>query len=158
MSKGEKLFTGVAAAKGETVATVRVVNGDETKMAKVAPGEVLVGERFTPKHNQYLEKATAIITDTGGKLSHGGVAGKMFGIPAVTGTVDATKQLKDGQKVVVDGNNGIVYEYVPGDEVEEKPKLKPAGGSSLAERMAVVAAKKGIELPPGFTEKQKQKE
>ena len=156
MGKGEKLFTGVAAAKGEVVATVRVVDGDESKMAKVAPGEVLVGDRFEPKDNKYLEKAVAIITDTGGAFSHGGVAGKMFGIPAVTGTVNATKQLKDGQKVVVDGNNGIVYEYVPGDEAEEKPK--PAAGPSLAERMAAVAAKKGIDLPPGFTEKQKQKE
>lgn len=156
MAKKEPILRGVAAAKGKVVATVRVVDSDVTKMAKVAPGEVLVGERFEPKHNEYLKKAAALITDTGGKLSHGGVAGKMFGIPAVTGTVDATKQLKDGQKVIVNGNEGTVYEYVPGEEVEEKPK--PAAGPSLAERMAAVAAAKGIELPPGFTEKQKEKE
>lgn len=158
MGRGKRLFTGVAAAPGEVVVTVRVVDGDETKMANVSSGEVLVGEGFAPKDNKYLEKAAAIITNEGGAWSHGGVAGKLFGIPAVTGTVDATKKLKDGQKVVVDGNNGIVYEYIPGDEVEEKPKPKPAAVSSLAEKMAAVAAKRGIDLPPGFTEKQKQKE
>ena len=156
MTKGKELFTGVAAAKGEVVAIVRIVNGDETKMAKVAQGEVLVGERFEPKDNQYLKKAVALITDTGGAFSHGGVAGKLFGIPAVTGTVNATKELKNGQKGVVDGNKGIIYEYIPGDEGEEKPK--PAGGPSLADKMAEIAAKRGIKLPPGFTAKQKQKE
>ncbi len=152
------LLVGVGASEGEVVATVRVVDGDETKMAKVASGEVLVGERFTPKHNQYLAKAAAIITDTGGKLSHGGVAGKMYNIPAVAGTVDATKQLKDGQKVVVDGKRGLVLKVPSGMEMEEKPKPKPAAGPSLADRMAAVAAKNKIELPPGFTEKQKEKE
>ena len=156
MDEEDILLTGVAAAPGQLVATVRVVDGDETKMAKVAQGEVLVGEEFKPAHNIYLEKAAAIITDTGGILSHGGVAGKMFGIPAVAGTVAATQTLKDGQKVLVDGNRGLVLKYIPGEEPDEKPK--PAASLSLADRMAAVAAKKGIDLPPGFTEKQKEKE
>ena len=158
MARGKRLLVGVAAAKGEVVATVRIVDGDATKMAKVLPGEVLVGELFKPEHNVYLKKATALITDEGGKLSHGGVAGTMFGIPAVAGTVEATKELKDGQKVIVDGNEGAIYEYIPGDDEEAKPKPKPVAGGSLADRMAAVAAKRGINLPPGFTEKQKQKE
>ncbi len=155
MVKGKEILRGVGAAKGEVVATVRVVNGDETKMAKVTQGEVLVGERFDPKDNKYLEKAAAIITDTGGMWSHAGVAGKLYGIPAVTGTVEATSVLEDGQKVVVDGENGIIYEYVPGEEVE---KPKSVGVPSLADKMAEIAAKRGIILPPGFTEKQKGQE
>ena len=69
------------------------------------------------------------------------------------GSVHATEILKDGQKVVVDGDKGIVYEYVPGMEVEGLKKPAPAGGLSLKEKMAAMAAKKGMTLPSGFTDK-----
>lgn len=156
MPKGKEILRGVAAAKGEIVATVRIVNGDETKLAKLSVGEVAVADRVDPVDNKYLKKAAAIVTDTGGSWSHGGVAGKLFGIPAVTGTIEATKKLEDGQKVVVDGNEGVVYEYVPGEEAEEKPA--PPGGPSLAEKMAAMAAKKGVNLPPELLKKMRQRE
>ncbi len=158
MTKGKELLRGVGASKGEIVATVRVVDDDKEKKAKIAPGEIMVTDRTTPDDIVYMKKAAAFITNTGGKLSHTAIIARELGLPAVTGTVEATSVLKDGQKVVVDGDQGIVYEYVPGDEVEEKPKPKPAAGPSLAEKMATVAAKRGIKLPPGFTEKQKEKE
>ena len=44
------------------------------------------------------------------------------------------------------------------EEVAQKPEPKPTGGPTLAEKMAAVAAKRGIALPPGFTDKQKQME
>ncbi|KKK67019.1 hypothetical protein LCGC14_2958260 [marine sediment metagenome] len=160
MGKGEKLFTGVGAAKGEVVATVRIVNGDETKMAQVTKGEVLVSQRFDPQHDKYVEKAVAIIQNTGGIKSHGAYIGKKLGIPAVTGTVEATSVLKDGQKVVVDGDNGIVYDYVPGMVIEDisTPAPKAAEPLSLAARMAAIAKQKGKTLPPGFIESLKKQE
>ncbi len=156
MTKGKELLRGVAASKGEIVATVRVVDDDKEKKAKMAPGEIMVTERTTPDDIVYMKKAAAFITNTGGKLSHTAIIAREMGIPAVTGTIEATSVLKDGQKVVVDGEKGIVYEYIPGDEAEEKPK--PAAGTSLADKMAAMAAKKGVKLPPELLKKLKQRE
>lgn len=156
MTKGKELLRGVGASKGEIVATVRLVDDDKEKKAKMAPGEIMVTNRTTPDDIVYMKKAAAFITNTGGKLCHTAIIARELGLPAVTGTVEGTSVLKDGQKVVVDGGEGVIYEYIPGDEVEGKPE--PTAGPTLAERMAAVAAKRGIKLPPGFTEKQKQKE
>ena len=140
MAKGKRLLVGAAnpKGKGEVVAIVRVVNGDDTKIAKVLPGEALVGEKFFPQHNDYLKKATALITEVGGPGSHAGMMGKIYGITTVCGTETATKLLKDGQKVIVNGISGEIFEYI--DE-GEAPKPQPAGGT-LAERMAARKANK----------------
>jgi len=146
MAKGKEIIRGVAGAPGVAVVTVRVVNKDKTKMAKIMPGEVLVGERFEPEHDEWLKQAAALVTDLGGKLSHTAITGKTYGIPAVVGTIQATEKLTDGQKVVVDGDEGAIYEYLPEAEVE----------APLAERLAALAAKKGVKLDPSLLAKIKK--
>ena len=148
--KGKMLFKGVAGSPGIAVAKVRVVNGDDAKLAKVEEGEVLVGDKFVPKHDAYLKKAGALVQNTGGKTSHGNVYAKGRGIPAVSGTLGygnvATDILVDGQKVVIDGlagyedvtdkktgevrkkPYGAVYEYI-----EEPPKDKAPSKVDLSE-------------------------
>lgn len=145
--KGKEIIRGVAGAPGIVVVTVRLVNKDKSKMAKILPGEVLVGERFEPEHDEYLKKATALVTDLGGKLSHTAITGKTYGIPAVVGTIQATEKLTDGQMVVVDGDEGAIYEYLPEPPVE---------AGALAERLAALAAKKGVKLDPSLLEKIKK--
>ena len=154
MGKGKEILRGVGASKGEVVGIVRVVNGDEEKKMKLVKGEIMVSDRTTPDDIMYMKKASAFITNTGGKLSHTGIVAREMGIPAVTGTVEGTSVLKDGQKVVIDGGKGIVYEYVPNEGVEEKP----ISGPSLADKMAAMAAKKGVSLSPEFMEKMKRRE
>ncbi|KKL98006.1 hypothetical protein LCGC14_1828810, partial [marine sediment metagenome] len=111
-------------------------------------------------HDIYLEKAAAIIQELGGKGSHGASQGKKLGIPAVVGATHALSVLKDGQKIVVDGDNGIVYEYKPGMDIEDisKPTPKPAAALPLAERMAAIVKKTGQPLPPGFLKEMKKQE
>ena len=148
MAKGKEIIKGIPGAPGVAVATVRLVDKSIGKMAAVKTGEVLVGERFEPEHDEYLKKASALVTDVGGKLSHAAVAGKIIGIPAVVGTIEATTVLKEGQIVVVDGNLGAVFEYLP----EAGPPQK-----SLSERMAELAAKSGKTLDAEFLEKLKKR-
>jgi len=145
VAKGAEILRGVPGAPGVVVATVRVVDKDKTKMAKVLPGEVLVGVRFVPEHIEYEKKASALITDLGGILSHTAITGKTYHIPTVVGTMEATSKLTDGQMVVVDGNEGAIYEYLPEAEV-----------APLAERLAALAAKKGVKLDPSLLAKIKK--
>lgn len=148
MAKGKEIIRGRGASPGTVVGTVRVVNQDEEKMAKIEAGEIMVSERTTPEHEAYMARAAALITDVGGKLSHTGIVAREMGKPAVVGTEEGTAVLKDGQKVVVDGTEGVVYEYVE-EEAPEKP--------SIAEKMAELAAKKGIKIDEAFLKKMRER-
>ena len=152
MAKGEELLSGVGASKGEIVGIVRVVNGDEDKKMKIVEGEIMVTDRTTPDDIMYMKKAAAFITNSGGKLSHTGIVAREMGRPAVVGTIEGTTVLKTGQKIVIDGAAGKVYAYVP-----DKDEPKAAGGS-LADKMAAMAVKKGVNLSADFMQKMKDME
>jgi len=62
----------------------------------------------TPYFNQALKKASAIVTDEGGVTCHAAIFARELGIPCIVGTKVATQVLKDGDKVEVDANKGIV--------------------------------------------------
>lgn len=158
MTKGKELIRGQGASPGVVVVTVRVVDKDLDKMAKIKPGEAMVGERFTPDHDIYLKKAAAVITDTGGILSHGPIVAREWGIPCVTGTMDGTTVLKDGQKVVVDGVEGGIYEYIPDEPVAPPPEVAKVVKPDLAEKMAELAKAKGIKLDESFLEKMRRRD
>ena len=156
MPKGKKLLSGVGGAPGEVVATVRVVNKDPEKMAKVQPGEVLVGVRFYPAHNKYLKQAVALITDGGGPRSHEVIWASEVGKPSVTGTTHATEILKDGQKVVVDGNEKAVYEYIgPAPLKVEAPPVK---AETFSEKMERLAKEMKIPMDPAFIERMRKRD
>ena len=71
-------------------------------------GEVLVVRALTPPWTPYLGVIGAVVTNTGGELSHGAVVAREFGIPAVVGTVNGTNLIWDGAVVAVDGTAGVV--------------------------------------------------
>jgi pyruvate,water dikinase len=79
-----------------------------------------VFESIRTEEYVYLKKASAIVTDSGGKTSNAAIFARTQDIPAVTGTVEGTSILQDGQKVIVDGTEGAVYEMVvpPRKEIE----------------------------------------
>ncbi|HEX5448000.1 MAG TPA: PEP-utilizing enzyme, partial [Candidatus Saccharimonadales bacterium] len=62
----------------------------------------------TPDYVPLMKKASAIVTDQGGILSHAAIVARELGVPCIVGTADATKVLKNGQKVLVDADNGVV--------------------------------------------------
>lgn len=71
-------------------------------------GDVLVASLTTPAWTPLFARASAIVTDIGGPLSHGSIVAREYGIPAVLGTGAATKRIRNGQIVTVDGDTGRV--------------------------------------------------
>lgn len=149
MARGKKIVQGTPASPGEVVCTVRIVDKDPERLEKVKPGEAIVGERFNPEHDIYLKKASALITDIGGIMSHTAIVAREWGIPAIVGTLNGTTLLKEGQKVVVDATEGSVYEYV------EEAFAKPV---SYLDKMEKLAEKMNITLPPTLMEQLRKRE
>jgi pyruvate,water dikinase len=75
---------------------------------KVREGDVLVAPMTTPWYLPAMKKAGAFITDEGGITCHAAVVAREFKKPCIIGTKDATKILKDGMKIEVDADKGIV--------------------------------------------------
>jgi rifampicin phosphotransferase len=98
---------GVPGSPGRYSGTVRVVR-DETEFAKLRPGDVLVAPATSPPWSVLFLQAGAVVTDSGGVLSHTAVIAREYGIPAVLATGEATRRLSDGDQVSVDGSTGVV--------------------------------------------------
>jgi phosphohistidine swiveling domain-containing protein len=75
---------------------------------KLAPGDILIAETTAPAWTPLFATVAAVVTDTGGILSHSAVVAREYRIPAVVGTLNATDTFRDGQRVEVDGDKGIV--------------------------------------------------
>jgi len=111
--KGKKILEGIAASPGMAVGMVRNVHArDPQLMAQLEEGEVMVSERTVPGDLPYMKMASAFVTDFGGKTCSTAIVARGMGKPAVTYTVEGTQSLKNGQKVVVDGIEGAVYECI----------------------------------------------
>jgi pyruvate,water dikinase len=75
---------------------------------RLRPGDVLVAPTTAPPWTPLFATAAAVVTDTGGILSHCAVVAREYGIPAVVGAGTATARIADGQVVEVDGDAGVV--------------------------------------------------
>ena len=103
-SAGTLLGTGVSPGVHEGV--VRVL--DSPVGAGLAPGEVLVAATTDPGWTPLFLLAGALVMEVGGVVSHGAVVTREYGIPAVAAVPDATRRLRTGQRVRVDGGTGVV--------------------------------------------------
>lgn len=113
------ILKGLGASPGKQLGKVKIVkNLDE--LDKVEKGDVLVTEQTTPDMVPAMKKAVAIITDEGGLTSHAAIVSRELGKVAVVGTEDATKKLKDGDYVSVDGDKGRVKKTKKEERIEEK--------------------------------------
>src|SRR6184192_2448478 len=86
---------------------------DISEMARVQTGEVLVADMTDPDWEPVMKRASAIVTNRGGRTCHAAIIARELGIPAVVGCGDATTVLKDGQGVTVscaEGDTGNVYD------------------------------------------------
>ncbi len=113
------LLQGTPASPGSATGTVVVLPKiDETSLGqleRVKEGDVLVTEMTTPDYVPAMKRATAIITDHGGRTAHAAIISRELSIPCTVGTGAATNTLTDGQIVTVDGSTGRVYAgAVPG--------------------------------------------
>ncbi|MDB4897336.1 MAG: hypothetical protein JWN15_3598 [Firmicutes bacterium] len=98
---------GRGASPGVVTGMARVLT-DPADTAMLRRGEILVCPWTDPDWTPLLAVASAIVTDTGGVVSHAAVVAREFGLPAVVGATGATRLIKTGQLIRVDGTNGII--------------------------------------------------
>ena len=101
------VIRGHAGSPGRVTGRARVVRA-LADAAKLLPGEVLVAETTAPPWTPLFGTACAVVTDTGGILSHCAVVAREYGIPAVVGAVVATSRVRDGQLIEIDGDAGTI--------------------------------------------------
>lgn len=99
--------TGLAVSPGVYEGTARLVE-EEADFGRIQQGDVLVTRATSPYFNVVLPLLGAIVTDRGGQLCHAAIVSREYGIPGVVGTREATKIVKDGDRVRVDGATGMV--------------------------------------------------
>jgi phosphohistidine swiveling domain-containing protein len=98
---------GYPASPGVVEGVARVVR-DVNEIGSVQQGEVLVCPVTAPSWAPVFPKIAAAVSDIGGMMSHAAIIAREYGLPAVVGTGHATKQIKTGDRVRVDGDNGTV--------------------------------------------------
>jgi pyruvate,water dikinase len=103
----EDMLRGLAASGGVYEGPARRVSGPDT-FDRIVQGDVLVTESTTEAFNILLPLLGAIVTDSGGLLSHSAIVAREYGIPGVVGTREATERISDGALVRVDGDAGEV--------------------------------------------------
>lgn len=103
---------GIAASAGRYRGQVRIVMG-ENEFGKLGSGDVLVCPMTSPAWSVLFPTIGALVTDNGGILSHPAIIAREYRIPSVVATGNATKRLRDGQIVTVDGTTGVVEATEP---------------------------------------------
>jgi len=136
VERGKILVKGIPASPGVAYGRVTIALTVEDAAKKMKKGDVLVTRMTDPDWVPYMKLASAIVTDEGGMTAHAAIVSRELGIPAVVGTGNATKVLRDGLEVTVDGSRGVVY----AGRVEVEAKPQPAPAPTLQVQQAVVPA------------------
>lgn len=100
-------LAGYAASSGTVTGAVKILRSI-TEVDKLQPGDILVTTMTTPIWTSLFMNVAGIITDNGGMLSHAAIVAREMGIPAVVGTGQASKVLRDGQLVELNGTTGQI--------------------------------------------------
>jgi phosphohistidine swiveling domain-containing protein len=98
---------GIGGSAGQVTASACVLFGPKD-FPRMRPGDVLVAVTTTPAWTPLFAMASAVVTDIGGPLSHSSIVAREYGIPAVMATGFATRRIRTGQMITVDGSNGTV--------------------------------------------------
>lgn len=130
LAKAPVLVEGRAIGQRIGSGTAKVLKGIE-QMDQIQPGDVLVTDMTDPDWEPIMKRASAIVTNRGGRTCHAAIIARELGIPAVVGCGDATSKISTGQQVTVscaEGDTGFIYdgklEYkVVSSRVDQMPKL-----------------------------------
>ncbi len=119
--KGTVLVEGRAIGQRIGAGKVRIIH-DVSEMDKVQAGDVLVSDMTDPDWEPVMKRASAIVTNRGGRTCHAAIIARELGIPAVVGCGNATQLLKDGQGVTVscaEGDTGYIFEGELGFDIKQ---------------------------------------
>jgi rifampicin phosphotransferase len=138
------LIKGIGGSMGTVTAPARVLGGPQD-FGQMQPGDVLVASITTPAWTSLFAMASGVVTDIGGPLSHSSIVAREYGIPAVLGTAVATRRIRSGQLIRVDGDAGTV-KLLDG---EESQQVESAARSSP--RGKIIAGAAGVAAAIGLT-------
>ena len=119
--KGKVLVEGRAIGQRIGAGPVKVIH-DVSEMDKIQPGDVLVSDMTDPDWEPVMKRASAIVTNRGGRTCHAAIIARELGIPAVVGCGNATSMLSDGQRVTVscaEGDTGFIFEGQLGFDIRK---------------------------------------
>jgi len=136
-TKGKKPFISATGIGNKIAAGKVCILGSPDEADKLEEGQVLVTEITNPDWDTVMKKASAIITNSGGRTSHAAIVARELGAVAVVGTGNATEKLKEGQEVTVsctEGNEGKIYEGIL-DWEEEEINLEELGNPETSVMM-----------------------
>lgn len=117
LCKGDPASPGVATGVVKILTSAKEIN-------KIQKGDILVAEQTNPDYVPAMKKASAIITERGGRTSHAAIVSRELGIPAVVGTQNVRKILKENMTVTVNGATGEIYKGAI--SIKEAPGVKKA--------------------------------
>src|SRR3989344_2210265 len=109
---GEAILKGQGASPGIATGSVKILHSPK-EIGKVKKGDILVARMTSPDYVPAMKQASAIVTDEGGVTSHAAIVSRELGLPCVVGTKLATKNLKDGEIITVNGKTGEIYKGKP---------------------------------------------
>jgi pyruvate,water dikinase len=115
LTEGRSIGQRIGAGPGRIIRNV-------AEMTRVQPGDVLIADMTDPDWEPVMKRASAIVTNRGGRTCHAAIIARELGIPAVVGCGDATEVVRDGQGVTVscaEGDAGYVYDGILGFEQQE---------------------------------------
>lgn len=115
-------LVGQPASPGRATGPVRLIT-DVDDFAALQPGDVLVAQTTAPAWTPLFSRACAVVTDAGTLAAHASLIAREYAIPAVVGTGDATRRLRPGQLVTVDGSTGTVHLHL---HLQPRPRLTDA--------------------------------
>jgi pyruvate,water dikinase len=99
-------LSGLAVSAGSVEGRARVVADAATP--DIEAGDILVTAYTDPSWTPLFLTVTGLVTEAGGQMSHGAVIAREYGLPAIVAVRDATRRIRDGQRIRVDGTNGLV--------------------------------------------------
>jgi pyruvate, water dikinase len=111
-TRSKVLGTGRSIGQKIGAGTAKIIR-DVSEMGRVQPGDVLISDMTDPDWEPVMKRASAIVTNRGGRTCHAAIIARELGIPAVVGCGDATTRIKDGTDVTVscaEGDEGYIYE------------------------------------------------
>ncbi|MFH1840719.1 MAG: phosphoenolpyruvate synthase [Candidatus Shapirobacteria bacterium] len=137
-TKQKLILTGRPASPGVGSGQARIIK-TARQIDKVLAGEVLVTGMTTPDFVPAMKRVVAIVTDKGGQTSHAAIVSRELGIPCVVGTGEATRKLKTGMVITVDGTEGTIYagKIKREEKKETQAKIAETGRQKTATKVYV---------------------
>ncbi len=119
-----QVLEGIPVSGGKVSGRARIVL-DPREAATLRAGEILVTQATDPGWTPVFPLVSGLVLEIGGQISHGAIVAREYGLPAVVNVIGATRTIKDGQVITVDGTNGRVL-------LEENPTLARRGDTCYA--------------------------